>query len=86
MNTTLLLATGVIIATLMFVVGYLYRERNIYSARSNGHKLEANVWKREAEENLEKYNKVLSQKKSSESRIGKISENLIPFLHPKLLL
>lgn len=34
----------------------------------------------EAEENLQKYKRVLSQKKSSETRLGQISENLVPFL------
>lgn len=71
---------GVIISALVGVLVYQIREKTQAKAllALNTNKLEELDSKFQDEQ--AKYKKLLSQKKSSETRLGQISENLIPFL------
>ena len=75
-----LLLGGIVISVLSGAAIHFYEKNKMYESQLKVANAYAEVAEAAAATTLEKYKKILSQKKSSETRLGQISENLVPFL------
>ena len=74
------IAFGILAIVSLCVATYQLAKHKEYKKRTNDFRAEAIIASASLAKEQEKYRKLLSQKKSSETRLGQISENLVPFL------